>query len=191
MIKRNSVGVQQCSASVSGYTSGNSIYIDNLLLDSENNLYLVGDTNINSASVNGEAIIGVEDVYVVKFSSDCSGSTLPTIWTKQIGTSADDYAQVAGIHNDVLYIRARTQGSWGATHSGERTSGNVLLAESVHLKMDTDGNILSNTQINESVDTYTLRNMVIDSNGDYYETGTAAWFVGFANLATTTKSIDG
>ena len=57
--------------------------------------------------------------------------------------------------------------------------------------MDTDGNILSNTQINESVDTYTLRNMVIDSNGDYYETGTAAWFVGFANLATTTKSIDG
>ena len=53
------------------------------------------------------------DVYVVKFSSECSGSTLPTIWTKQIGTSADDYAQVAGIHNDVLYIRARTQGSSG------------------------------------------------------------------------------
>ena len=44
VIKRNSIGVQQCSASVSGYTNGNSLDPIELMVDSENNLYLVGYT---------------------------------------------------------------------------------------------------------------------------------------------------
>ncbi len=185
VIKRNSVGVEQCSSSITGVSiSSGSMDVDALEIDSENNLYLIGET---SNGINGETALGGTDVVVVKFSSECSGSTLPTIWTKHIGTSDTDRAVTAEFRNDALYMLATTRGDWGATHSGTQYVSGGFKYEPVHLKMDTDGNILSIFQSSETMvvdrtdDAYSLRNILVDSNGDYYVSGSVRFDDGYTD----------
>ena len=44
-----------------------------------------------------------------------------------------------------------------------------------YLKMDTDGNIISITQTDNQIGNE--KNIIVDSNGDYYEIGTTNWWL--------------
>ena len=123
-------------------------------VDTAGNAYVVGDT---MGSLNGLSA-GASDGFLARF--DESGTLL---WTRQIGTSASDYATAVAVDGaGNAYICGDTYGNLG---------GPLVAANDVFLaKYDASGAVLWTTQFG-TYDYDWGRNLVVDEAGDIYVTG--------------------
>ena len=196
--KYNSVGDLQCGTTTvpgtgypapAGVPSTSRSYVQDMVIDSESNIYVIGNSD---QPVNWETPLGAQDIFVIKYASDCSSGSMPIIWAKLIGTTLQDDVENAEICNDIIYINGTTSGDWGATH---HTGGGY---DSVVVKMDTDGNVLSVVQTHGQTSygasasrTHYIvsQSLAVASNGDYYQSGRAFWDGG--NNDAVVETLDG
>ncbi|MDJ0619248.1 MAG: SBBP repeat-containing protein [Calothrix sp. MO_192.B10] len=81
-----------------------------IALDSQDNIYVTGHTESNLGSTN----FGGNDAWVAKLNQN--GDLL---WTKQIGTPANDYAFAIAVSDEQdIYITGKTAGDLGGTNTG-------------------------------------------------------------------------
>jgi large repetitive protein len=82
-----------------------------IALDSQDNIYVTGHTESNLGGTNA----GGNDAWVAKFNKN--GDVL---WTKQIGTPANDYAFAIAVSNEQdIYLTGKTAGNLGGTSTGK------------------------------------------------------------------------
>jgi len=125
-------------------------------IDSNNNVYITGFTD---GSLDGNTSAGSFDVFLVKYDS-----TGTKVWTRQLGTTAIDYARDVAIDsNNNVYITGITQGSLdGNTHAG---NNDVFL-----VKYDSSGSKIWTRQLGTTAIDY-VEGVAIDSNNNVYITG--------------------
>lgn len=82
-----------------------------LAIDAEGYIYVAGET---SGSVSGESPIGDWDAFICKLEEKDNGTYATEVWTKQFGTTAEDWACGVSVdpYGDV-YVVGATQGSLG------------------------------------------------------------------------------
>tara|TARA_E500000178_G_scaffold214059_1_gene211397 strand:+ start:70 stop:753 length:684 start_codon:yes stop_codon:yes gene_type:complete len=124
VVKYNSSGVKQWTRQLG--SSNAHDFARDIAFDSNNNFYVIGTT---SGGLDGNTNTGGSDLFVVKYNS--SGIKQ---WTRQLGTSADDYgASITFGSSDYFYVTGYTSGSL----DGNTSAG----GEDVFIvKYDTDGN---------------------------------------------------
>ena len=157
--------IKQFGTSSSDSANGN-------VIDNDGNLYVVGST---SGNLLGNTNLGGSDVFITKY--DKLGNQ---IWTKQIGTTADDSGYGITIDkNGNLYIYGQTAGSLpGQTNKGQ---GDIFLG-----KYDTLGNQIwlrqfGSPQFNGAGnENAPINGISTDDNGNIYLT--AGTFGGDASL---------
>jgi large repetitive protein len=82
-----------------------------IALDSQGNIYVTGHTESNLGGTN----LGGNDAWVAKLNQN--GDVL---WTKQIGTPANDYAFAIAVSNEQdIYLAGKTAGNLGGTNTGK------------------------------------------------------------------------
>jgi Beta-propeller repeat len=82
-----------------------------IALDNQGNIYVTGHTESNLGGTN----LGGNDGWVAKFNQN--GDIL---WTKQIGTPANDYAFAIAVSNEQdIYLTGKTAGNLGGTNTGK------------------------------------------------------------------------
>jgi hypothetical protein len=130
-------------------------YAVGVAIDSNNNVYITGYT---SNSLDGNTNAGGSDAFLVKY--DSSGTK---IWTRQLGTTVNDYAyNVAIDSNNNVYIAGYTSNSLYVTNAG---SDDAFL-----VKYDSSGTKIWTRQLGTTVNDYAF-DVAIDSNNNVYITG--------------------
>ncbi len=125
-----------------------------IAVDASGNTYIAGYTRGSIAGNN----IGLNDVWVAKF--DSLGDEL---WTRQIGTSGDDYGYSLALDpTGNAYICGSTEGSLG----GESAGGQ----DAFLVKLDSLGNTLWSRQVGTG-DTDKGEAVAVDSMGNAYLSG--------------------
>ena len=148
-------------------TSG-SDYASGVAIDSNNNVYITGYTNGNLDGPNA----GQSDVILAKYNSD---GTLE--WTKQLGTSSNDYANGVAIDsNNNVYITGSTTGSLGGANAAVG-SFDAFLA-----KYNSNGDVVWTKQLGTTSSDQAY-GVAIDSNNNVYITGSTYGSLGGANAA--------
>lgn len=108
-----------------GSTSAN-VYSNNICLDSEGNIYLIGET---TGSLNGQPLNGTMDGFLIKF--DKEGNI---IWTQLLGiNSSETSCKGISIYKNNIYISGYTEGNL----DGQIKTG---LIDSFLIKYDLNGN---------------------------------------------------
>ncbi len=134
----------------------NNDYGYSIAIDSNNNIYITGQTYGN---LDGNTSTGQEDVFLMKF--DTNGNK---IWTKQFGSSNIDSSKSLAIDsNNNIYISGYTLGNLdGNTSAGYK---DIFL-----IKIDSNGNKFWTKQFGTSAsdEGYAIK---IDSNDNIYITG--------------------
>jgi Tfp pilus assembly protein PilZ len=109
LVKYNSSGTKQWTQQLgtSGWDDGQGVTVDSM-----GNLYVTGET---WRGLDGNTNLGGGDPFLVKYNS--SGVKQ---WTKQLGTSSDDYGHGVTVDSsDNIYVTGETSGGLdGNTHSG-------------------------------------------------------------------------
>ncbi len=101
-------------------------YAKGIGLDSGGNIYLTGRTR--SSFVDGSTNSGGWDIFLLKRDSALTNNSG---WKKQLGTSADDYAEGLAIDsNDNIYIAGKTEGTLesGFSRSSDASGDAVLIS---------------------------------------------------------------
>ena len=171
--KYDNNGVNQWTKQGGTYLSENG---KDLAIDSSNNIYLIGSTQGN---LDGNSSAGNYDIFFIKY--DISGDRK---WTKQIGSSADDFGYSIGIDNsNNIYITGFTEGSISGSNAGGRDG---FLA-----KYDTNGNQIWIKQFGTSSDEGKISyaefhisqesELSIDSSGNIFIVGTTLGTLGDSN----------
>jgi hypothetical protein len=127
-------------------------------IDSNNNVYITGYTQ---SRLDGYTNAGLYDAFLTKY--DSSGTK---VWTRLLGTSADDYARGVAIDsNNNVYITGYTDGNL----DGNTSAGNndAFLA-----KYDSSGTKVRTRLLGQTTSDYG-RGVAIDSNNNVYITGYA------------------
>ena len=113
VVKYNSSGTKQWTKQL-GTSGGEESY--GVATDSSGNVYVTGYT-ASGGGLDGNTSAGKHDLFVVKYNS--SGTKQ---WTKQLGTSSDDYASgVATDSSGNIYVTGYTEegGLDGNTSAGD------------------------------------------------------------------------
>jgi hypothetical protein len=118
LMKYNSSGTRQWSRML-GTSEDN--YGNGVALDSSNNIYVTG---VTEDGLDGNTSAGEDDIFLVKYNS--SGTKQ---WTRQHGTSANDYGKKIAIDaKGYIYIVANGYGGIdGNTNSGSEGWGDIYL----------------------------------------------------------------
>jgi hypothetical protein len=125
-----------------------------LAIDSNNNVYITGDTESSLDGTNA----GWEDAFLAKYDS-----TGTIVWTRQLGSTSEDIAYSLAIDsNNNVYITGHTEGSLDGTNAG---SDDAFLA-----KYDSTGTRLWTRQLGVTSNDR-ARGVAIDSNNNVYITG--------------------
>ena len=127
-------------------------------IDSNNYVYIAGNTG--GILQDGGTNAGVQDVFLAKYDSDGT-----KVWTKQMGSSLQDYMGTLAIDlNNNVYITGYTGGSLvdGQPNAG---SNDVFLA-----KYDSAGTFVWTVQLGSSGNDQAF-GVAIDSNNNAYITG--------------------
>ncbi len=133
-------------------------------VDGSSNVYITGTT---SGSLGG-ANEGEDDIYLTKF--DSSGNV---VWTQQIGTEDDDFAQSVTVDSSGnIYISGGTYGSLDGTNAGS--------VDAFLTKFDTSGNELWTEQLGTAY-TDGSNAVATDSAGNVYISGITAGDLGGTN----------
>ncbi|MBI4847413.1 MAG: SBBP repeat-containing protein [Nitrospirae bacterium] len=136
-------------------------------LDSSGNIYMTGYT---AGSLVG-ASNGFNDIVIVKYNP--AGTNL---WTRQVGTAADDKGVGIAVNAAGVYVTANTAGSFVPYQ-------NYSGADPVLFKYDLNGNRLWHTQWNSFGAAY-VYGLALDSSGNYYLPGEAGGDVTGTGLNT-------
>lgn len=130
--------------------------IRELAIDSSNNIYAAGYTY---ATLPGQVSSGGQDAFLRKF--DSSGSEL---WTRQFGTSGEDYARSVALDiTGNIFVAGYTSGAF----TGQSSLGGQ---DAFLRKFDSSGNELWTRQFGSSSDDFAY-GVKIDSAGNSYVTG--------------------
>jgi len=113
LVKYNSSGTKQWTKQLGALLDDRG---HGVTVDSSNNIYVTGYTNAVVVGLDGNTNSGGYDVFLVKYNS--SGTKQ---WTKQLGTSTDDYGYgVAADSSDNIYVTGNTGGGLdGNTNLGD------------------------------------------------------------------------
>jgi hypothetical protein len=113
LVKYNSSGTKQWTKQLGALLDDRG---HGVTVDSSNNIYVTGYTNAVVVGLDGNTKSGGYDVFLVKYNS--SGTKQ---WTKQLGTSTDDYGYgVAADSSDNIYVTGTTGGGLdGNTNLGD------------------------------------------------------------------------
>jgi heat shock protein HslJ len=113
LVKYNSSGTKQWTKQLGALLDDRG---HGVTVDSSNNIYVTGHTNAVVVGLDGNTNSGGYDVFLVKYNS--SGTKQ---WTKQLGTSTDDYGNgVAADSSDNIYVTGNTGGGLdGNTNLGD------------------------------------------------------------------------
>jgi hypothetical protein len=113
LVKYNSSGTKQWTKQLGALLDDRG---HGVTVDSSNNIYVTGYTNAVVVGLDGNTNSGGYDVFLVKYNS--SGTKQ---WTKQLGTSTDDYGNgVAADSSDNIYVTGNTGGGLdGNTNLGD------------------------------------------------------------------------
>ncbi len=123
-------------------------------IDSNNNVYITGQTRGNLDGINA----GSNDAFLAKY--DSTGSK---VWTKQLGSTSFDSARGVAIDsNNNVYITGYTAGNLDGINAG---SDDAFLA-----KYDSTGSKVWTKQLG-STDSDVATSVAIDSNNNVYITG--------------------
>lgn len=142
-----------------------------IVIDNENYIYISGSTK---GSMDGNGGNGNYDIFIVKF--DNSGNL---IWTKQFGTSENDYSFASTISNENIYIAGHTEGNLDNNINKGKFDAFIT-------KLDKDGNILWTDQWGDEGNEY-IYSVSSDNDGNIYTTGNVEnYFSG--NYTFTTKT---
>jgi hypothetical protein len=97
-----------------GSSGSDTIY--GVAIDSNNNVYITG---LTAGSLDNETNAGGNDAFLAKYDSDGT-----KVWTKLLGTSANDHSNGVAIYsNNTVYITGRTGGDLdGETNAGGDSS---------------------------------------------------------------------
>jgi hypothetical protein len=129
-------------------------YSKGIATDSSGNVYLTGYTYGNLAGKNA----GWGDVWIAKY--DSSGNQQ---WTKQFGSSADDFSNGISIDNSGnVYLTGNTKGDLAETNAG--------YSDAWVAKYDANGSQLWTKQFGTSDENYS-NGIATDSSGNIYLTG--------------------
>jgi hypothetical protein len=130
-------------------------FAEGVATDSSGNVYVTGDTE---GGLDGNSSTGGNDLFVVKYNS--SGTKQ---WTKQLGTSSDDYASgVATDSSANVYVTGYTRGGLDGTNAG----GSDLFL----VKYNSSGTKQWTKQLGTSSSDYAY-GIATDSSGNVYVTG--------------------
>ncbi len=153
VVKYNSSGTKQWTKQLG--TSSND-YANGVATDSSGNVYVTGYTG---GGLDGNTNAGSDDLFVVKYNS--SGTKQ---WTKQLGTSSNDYANgVATDSSGNVYVTGYTGGGLdGNTNAG---SDDLFV-----VKYNSSGTKQWTKQLGTSVNDQT-NGVATDSSGNVYVTG--------------------
>ena len=133
----------------------------NLVVDSSSNVYVVGKTK----GVIGKENFGKNDGFIVKIDSAAN-----TIWSIQIGSIEDDeFTYVTVDKSGNIYAT----GFMGVAEKNKLTKNQDILV----VKLNSDGEIIWQKQYGTD-STETAGNIVVDTNGDIYITGTTRGVMG-------------
>ena len=135
-----------------------------MAVDGSGNAFISGDTMGSLGGTNA----GRLDAFLAKY--DTAGNLL---WTKQLGTSADDYSwSVAVDDSSNAFISGYTKGSLGGTNAG---------AEDAYLaKYDPTGTLLWTKQLGTSADDYSW-SVAVDGSGNAFISGYTKGSLGGTN----------
>ena len=153
VVKYNSSGTKQWTKQLGTWDSD---FANGVATDSSGNVYVTGSTYRN---LDGNTSAGNADLFVVKYNS--SGTKQ---WTKQLGSSSDDYAN--GIVTDSsgsVYISGTTYGGL----DGNTSAGN---ADLFVVKYNSSGTKQWTKQLGTS-STDTANGVATDSSGNVYVAG--------------------
>ena len=153
VVKYNSSGTKQWTNQLGTWDSD---FANGVATDSSGNVYVTGSTYRN---LDGNTSAGNADLFVVKYNS--SGTKQ---WTKQLGSSSDDYAN--GIVTDSsgsVYISGTTYGGL----DGNTSAGN---ADLFVVKYNSSGTKQWTKQLGTS-STDTANGVATDSSGNVYVAG--------------------
>lgn len=152
--KYASDGTELWAKKIGSATSNDEGY--SIAIDSSGNIYVTGTTN---GGVDGFQNFGGYDVFLTKY--DSLGNKL---WTKQWGSSSDDYGKSVAIDNSGnIYVLGSTRGSIdGKTNYG---GFDIFLT-----KYNSSGEYLGTIQWGSSSDDYAY-GISVDTLGNIYVTG--------------------
>jgi len=135
-------------------------YANGVATDSSGNVYVTGGTK---GGLDGNTSAGDTDLFVVKYNS--SGTKQ---WTKQLGTSSNDYAYgVATDSSGNVYVAGGTNGGL----DGNTNAGNTDLFV---VKYNSSGTKQWTRQLGSS-SRDSANGVATDSSGNVYVTGTTYW----------------
>jgi hypothetical protein len=130
--------------------------------DSSDNAYIVGNTNGSLAGSRGGG-----DVFIRKYTP--SGAIA---WTKQFGTSAEDYASDVAVSGSNIYVVGSTTGALAGSSKGN--------SDAFIRKYDPSGNVVWTRQFGTSATDY-AHDVAVDSSGNVYVAGTTYGSLANAN----------
>lgn len=123
-----------------GTSGDDGTFLNNLKVDSNDNIFLTGYTDSDLGGENA----GSYDIWVAKYNSNGDRQ-----WIQQFGTPNYDYGGSISIDNGSLYITGVTEGSLGAPNAGSYDPWVVKLnAESGSLQ-NFSGEVLSSLGVDE------------------------------------------
>ncbi len=128
----------------------------NLIVDSSGNIYIVGKTK----GIIGTENFGKNDGFITKIDSAAN-----IIWSKQIGSVGDD---------ELSHVAVDETGNIYATGFIADTKKNLDI---LVIKLDADGNIVWQKQFGTD-STDIGGNIIVDTNGEIYITGTTSGVMG-------------
>lgn len=131
-------------------------YCYSLLLDNNDNPYLVGDT---SGTLEGNTHEGLMDIFLAKFSAAGARE-----WLKQIGTVSNEASWGAGIGADGnIYAGVSTRGNWDGV-------ANAGLMDALLIKFNSSGEKQWSRQLGTVGDEYVYA-VAVDDDGNVYIAG--------------------
>ena len=153
VVKYNSSGTKQWANQLGTWDTD---FANGVATDSSGNVYVTGSTY---RSLDGNTSAGNADLFVVKYNS--SGTKQ---WTKQLGSSSDDYA------NDVVTDSSGNAYVTGTTYGGLDSNTSAGNADLFVVKYNSSGTKQWTKQLGTS-STDTANGVTTDSSGNVYVAG--------------------
>ena len=153
VVKYNSSGTKQWANQLGTWDTD---FANGIATDSSGNVYVTGSTY---RSLDGNTSAGNADLFVVKYNS--SGTKQ---WTKQLGSSSDDYA------NDVVTDSSGNAYVTGTTYGGLDSNTSAGNADLFVVKYNSSGTKQWTKQLGTS-STDTANGVTTDSSGNVYVAG--------------------
>ncbi len=126
-----------------------------IALDSSGNIYVAGSTY---GALPGEISSGVWDAFVRKY--DSQGNTL---WTRQFGTTGNDYGRAIAVDGSNIYVAGQTKGAFpGLTSAGQ--------ADCFVRKYDSQGSVVWTRQFGHYLDD-DANGIAVDGSGNIFIAG--------------------